>query len=56
MSLLKKLKEARAEIEAQGQDPWYARLDNVLHDVEAISTAALLDLLRAPATTAPRGA
>ena len=51
MSLLKKLKEARAEIEAQGQDPWYARLDNVLHDVEAISTAALLDLLRAPATT-----
>ena len=51
MSLLKKVKEVRDELEAQGQDPWNARLDNALHGVEVISTAALLDFLRAPATT-----
>jgi hypothetical protein len=51
MSLLKKLKEASAEVDAQGQDPWSARLDNALHGVEAISTAALLDFLHTRATT-----
>jgi hypothetical protein len=52
MSLLKKLEQARAELDAQGRDPWSARLDDALHGVEAISTGALLDLLREPATTA----
>ena len=51
MSLLKKVEEARAELDAQGQDPWSARLGNALHGVDAISTAALLDLLLAKATT-----
>jgi hypothetical protein len=51
MSLLNKLEQARAELDAQGQDPWSARLENALHGVEAISTAALLDLLRVSATT-----
>ena len=52
MALLDKLKEARAELEAQGRDPWTAKLENALQCVEAISTVALLDLLRAPSTTA----
>jgi hypothetical protein len=51
MSLLGKLRDARAELEAHGRDPWAAKLENALHGVETISTAALLDLLRAPATT-----
>jgi hypothetical protein len=51
MSLLKKLEEARAALDAQGRDPWSARLENALQGIEAVSTAALLDLLRAPATT-----
>jgi hypothetical protein len=52
MSLMLKLKQARAELDVQGEDPWYARLDNALHGVEAISTAALLDFLRTRSTTA----
>jgi hypothetical protein len=52
MSLLEKLKQARAELDVRGEDPWYARLDNALHGVEAISTAALLDFLRTRPTTA----
>jgi len=52
MALLSKLHELRAQLDVQGEDPWYARLDNALHGVEAISTAALLDFLRTRATTA----
>jgi hypothetical protein len=52
MSLLKKLEQARAELDAQAEDPWYARLDNALRGVDVMSTAALLDFLRAQATTA----
>ena len=52
MALLSRLHEAKAQLDVQGEDPWYARLDNALHGVEAISTAALLDLLRAQVTTA----
>src|ERR1700728_1755206 len=51
MALLTKLREARAELEALRRDPWAAKLETALHGVEAISTAALLDLLRVPATT-----
>jgi hypothetical protein len=51
MSLLKKLEQARSELDTRGQDPWGARLEHALRGVDAISTAALLDLLRAQATT-----
>jgi hypothetical protein len=51
MALLTKLREARVELEAQGRDPWAAKLETALHGVEAISTAALLDVLRVTATT-----
>src|SRR5882757_8168874 len=52
MSLLKKLEEARAELGARVRDPWNARLEHALHGIEMISSAALLDLLHAPANTA----
>jgi hypothetical protein len=51
MALLTKLREARAELEAQGREPWAAKLETALHGVEAISTAALLDVLRVTPTT-----
>jgi hypothetical protein len=51
MSLLGKLREACAELEAQNKDPWHKRVEAAVRDKDAISTAALLDLLRAPATT-----
>jgi hypothetical protein len=51
MSLLKKLEQARAELNTRGHDPWGASLKNALHGVDAISTAALLEMLRARATT-----
>jgi len=45
VSFLEKVKEARAEFEAQVRDPSAAKLENALHGVEAISTAGLLDLV-----------
>ena len=51
MSLLKKVEEARAELEAHHEDPWHKKVEAAVLEREAISTAALLDLLRAPATT-----
>src|SRR5258707_8046851 len=51
MSLLKKLEEARAELDAQHQAPWRKKVEAAVRDKEAISTAALLDLVRSPATT-----
>ena len=51
MSLLKKVEEARAELEAHHEDPWHKKVEAAVLEKEAISTAALLDLLRAPATT-----
>jgi hypothetical protein len=51
MSFLGKLNQARLELETHRTDPWHAKLEDALHGAEAISTAALLDLLRAPATT-----
>ena len=52
MSLIGKLREARAELEAHCEDPWHGRVAAAVRDMDAISTAALLDLLRVPATTA----
>jgi hypothetical protein len=51
MSFLGKLAEARAELEAQHQDPWHNKVAAAVRDLETISSAALLDRLRVPATT-----
>lgn len=51
MSLLGKLREAGAELEAHHEDPWYSKVAAAVRDKDAISTAALLDLIRMPATT-----
>ena len=51
MSILSKLAEARAELEAHHEDPWHSKVAAAVRDMDAISTAALLDLLRVPATT-----
>src|SRR4030088_330779 len=51
MALLAKLREARAELEAHHEDAWHKKVEAAVLEREAISTAALLDLLRAPATT-----
>jgi hypothetical protein len=51
MSVLEKYAQACAELEAHHADPWHSKVAAAVRDVDAISTAALLDLLRAPATT-----
>jgi hypothetical protein len=51
MSVLGKLAQARAELEAHNDDPWHTKVEAAVRGKEAISTAALLDLLRVPATT-----
>jgi hypothetical protein len=47
MSIMGKLAQARAELDAHHDDPWHTKV----RGKDAISTAALLDLLRVPATT-----
>ncbi|WP_159011353.1 hypothetical protein [Bradyrhizobium sp. S69] len=51
MSFLEKLAQARAELEARQKDPWHTKVEAAVCGKDAISTAALLDLLRQPATT-----
>jgi hypothetical protein len=51
MSILGKLAEARAELEARHEDPWRKKVEEAVRGKDAISTAALLDLLHTPATT-----
>jgi hypothetical protein len=51
MSLLGKLAEACAEVEAHHEDPWHKKVAAAVRDKDAISTAALLDLLRVQAST-----
>ena len=51
MSLLGKLAQARAELDARHEDPWGKKVEAAVRGKDAISTAALLDLLRLPATT-----
>jgi hypothetical protein len=51
MSLLGQLAQARAELDAHREDPWHSKVAAAVREKDAISTAALLDLLRAPATT-----
>jgi hypothetical protein len=51
MSFMGKLAQARAELEAHHDDPWRTKVEAAVRGKDAISTAALLDLLRVPATT-----
>jgi hypothetical protein len=51
MSWLERLELARAELAERSADPWRKTLERALHGVQAMSSAALLDLLRVPATT-----
>ena len=51
MSLLSKLHDAHELLNAHQQDPWHSKVAAAVRDMETISTAALLDLLRVPATT-----
>jgi hypothetical protein len=51
MSFLGKLAEARAELDAQHQDPWCKKVAAAVRGMDIISTAALLDAVRVPATT-----
>jgi hypothetical protein len=52
MSLLGQLAQARAELEAHHEDPFLETVKAAVRDKDIISTAALLDLVRVPATTA----
>jgi hypothetical protein len=51
MSFLEKLAQASAELEAHHKDPWHTKVEAAVQGKDAISTTALLDLLRQPATT-----
>jgi hypothetical protein len=51
MSLLKKLEETCAELDAHHEDPWRKKVEAAVCGKDAISTAALLDVVRAPAST-----
>jgi hypothetical protein len=51
MSFLGTLAQTRAELEGRQEDPWRKKVEAAVRDEDAISTAALLDLLRVPATT-----
>ena len=51
MSWLRKLDQARSELGERTADPWRKKVEGAVRGTDAISTAALLDLLREPATT-----
>ena len=51
MSVLGKLAQARAELNEHHEDPWHTKVEAAVRGKDAISTAAMLDLLRVPATT-----
>ena len=51
MSFLGKLAQARAELDAHQKDPWSKKVEAAVRGKDAVSTSALLDLVRAPATT-----
>ena len=51
MSIAPEAQEARAELEAHHEDPFLEKVEEAVRDKDAISTAALLDLLREQATT-----
>ena len=51
MAFLDRLARARAELAESSEDPWRSKVEAAVRDKDAISTAALLDLVRVPATT-----
>jgi len=51
MSWLQELHATQAEIIKRSADPWRAKLEKAVRDKEAVSTAALLDLLGVAKTT-----
>ena len=51
MAFLKQLAEASAKLETHHRDPWYSKVEAAVRGKDTISTAALLDALRVPATT-----
>jgi hypothetical protein len=51
MSLLRQLAQARAELDAHREQPWQKKVEEAVRGKDAISTAALLDLLGERATT-----
>ena len=51
MAFLERLARARAELAERSEDPLRKKVEDAVCDKDAISTAALLDLLRVPATT-----
>jgi hypothetical protein len=51
MAFLERLQQARNEAAKENADPWSNKVAALVRDMDAISTAALLDLVRAPATT-----
>jgi hypothetical protein len=51
MSLLSRLHDARVQLDAHQEDPWRKKVEAAVCGKEFISTAALLDAVRVPATT-----
>jgi hypothetical protein len=51
MAFLERLARARAELAERSEDPLRKKVAAAVRDMDTISTAALLDLLRVPATT-----
>ena len=52
MAFLERLQQARNEAATDNADPWRKKVAALVRDMDTVSTAALLDLLRVPATTA----
>ena len=51
MSLIGKLAKARAELDAHQKDPWHKKVEAAVRGKDAVSTAAILDLMDEPKTT-----
>jgi len=51
MAFLERLQQARNEAAKKNADPWGKKVKAAVRDMDTVSTAALLDLLRVPATT-----
>jgi len=51
MSFLERLTRERAQLAQSSEDPWRKKVEVAVREKDAISSAALLDLLRVPATT-----
>ena len=51
MSFLGRIEQARNELAERSADPWRKKVEGAVSGKDAISTAALLDLVRQPANT-----